>query len=105
MTPPKNPKKAAEGPVSGASFTDGQGKRWTACAECDRGGNGNDKDKCSCGWKVTKLNGLGCYLGTGIVGAIKQKQKLTRSQENYRRYLNLDTGLSFGEWMMFGSRP
>lgn len=97
-------KKAAEGPF-GKSFTDGHGKRWTACAECDRGGNGNAKDKCSCGWRVTELNGNGCYFGSDIVGEIKPKEKLTRSQKNYRRYLNSDTGLSFGEWVMFGSRP
>lgn len=46
------------------SFKDDKGRLWVACSECDRGGNGHDKDKCSCGWKVKRFNGLGCYLGT-----------------------------------------
>ena len=41
----------------------GRGALWVACSECERGGNGSDKDKCSCGWKVKKFNGLGCFLG------------------------------------------
>ena len=48
------------------SFTDQKGMRWVACAECERGGNGNDKDKCSCGWQVKELNGMGCFAGTEI---------------------------------------
>lgn len=44
------------------SFKDGN-SFWTACSECNRGGNGTDKDKCSCGWKVKRYNGLGCYAG------------------------------------------
>jgi hypothetical protein len=36
------------------------------CHECTRGGNGNDKDKCSCGWQQKKKSSLGCYLGTKI---------------------------------------
>lgn len=39
------------------------GKISVACSECDRGGNGSDPDKCSCGWKVKKWNKMGCYLG------------------------------------------
>ncbi len=78
------------------------GKRWTACAECDRGGNGNAKDKCSCGWQCTKLNGLGCFLGTAIVGEPKAQPKLTRSQERYRRFLEygdgFDSFLGFCRW-------
>jgi len=48
------------------SFKDDKGKLWVACSECNRGGNGKDKDKCACGWKVKKFNGLGCYLGNLI---------------------------------------
>ena len=84
------------------SFTDEDGKRWTACAECNRGGNGNDKDKCACGWQCTKLNGLGCFLGTAIVGEPKAQPKLTRSQERYRRFLEygdgFDSFLGFCRW-------
>lgn len=36
------------------------------CHECERGGNGSDPDKCSCGWKVKKKSYLGCYTGTKI---------------------------------------
>jgi len=48
------------------SFRDKKGRLWVACSECDRGGNGNDPDKCSCGWRVKRFNGSGCYLGTLI---------------------------------------
>ncbi len=33
------------------------------CHECNRGGNGDDKDKCSCGWQIKKETSLGCFLG------------------------------------------
>ena len=46
------------------SFKDSKGILWVACSECDRGGNGSDKDKCSSGWQVKKFNGLGCFSGT-----------------------------------------
>ncbi|MFA5377076.1 MAG: hypothetical protein WC455_15095 [Dehalococcoidia bacterium] len=77
---------------------------WTSCARCNRGGNGNDKDKCACGWSITDLNSpLGCYLGTQIVGEVRREpeNKLTRSQRNYQRYLEIDPGFSFAEWMGF----
>ena len=45
------------------SFRDDKGKLWVACSECERGGNGSDKDKCSCGWKTKRFNGLGCFCG------------------------------------------
>jgi hypothetical protein len=48
------------------SFREEKGKLWVACSECERGGNGNDKDKCSCGWKVKRFNGSGCFDGTII---------------------------------------
>ena len=48
------------------SFIDKNGMRWTACSECERGGNGNDKDKCSCGWNVKRFNGSGCFSGIEI---------------------------------------
>ena len=40
-----------------------RGKPWTACCECDRGGNGSAKDKCASGWKCKKWNYLGCFMG------------------------------------------
>ena len=45
-------------------YKDTNGKLWVACSECERGGNGSDKDKCSCGWNVKRFNKLGCFIGT-----------------------------------------
>jgi len=71
------------------------------CSCCDRGGRGNAQDKCSCGWKVTEGEDLGCYLGKPIVGQPKQPPKLTRSQKRYQEYLASDYGGSFKEYMGF----
>ncbi len=46
------------------SFRDTKNKLWVACSECNRGGNGTDPDKCSCGWKAKRFNGSGCFIGT-----------------------------------------
>jgi len=54
------------------SFRDKKGRLWVACSECDRGGNGNDPDKCSCGWQVKRFNGAGCYLGSLIKGELNE---------------------------------
>lgn len=54
------------------SEKDNRGMLWVACSECERGGNGSDKDKCSCGWKVKKFNGLGCFSGI-ILNKLKDK--------------------------------
>lgn len=56
------------------SYTDAKGLRFTACCECDRGGNGNAVDKCSCGWRVKRWNGLGCYLGSPISTSAEKVQ-------------------------------
>lgn len=45
------------------SFKDNRGMLWIACSECERGGNGLDKDKCSSGWKCKRFNGTGCFNG------------------------------------------
>ena len=45
------------------SYYDDGGLLWVACCECNRGGNGADKDKCSSGWQCKRWNGLGCFLG------------------------------------------
>ena len=73
--------------------------RWTACGLCNRGGNGNDKDKCACGWQVYEINHQGCYLGEPIVGEIKPRPRLSRSKERYQAFLRADCGLSFREWL------
>ena len=46
------------------SFRDNKGMLRVACSECERGGNGSDVDKCSCGFKAKKFNGSGCFIGT-----------------------------------------
>jgi hypothetical protein len=43
---------------------DSKGLLNVACSECERGGNGSDPNKCSCGWKVKKYNKMGCFAGT-----------------------------------------
>jgi len=53
------------------SFKDSNGKLWVSCSECERGGNGTDKDKCSCGWRVKRFNGLGCFVG-GLIDDLKE---------------------------------
>ena len=46
------------------SYRDTKGVLWVSCSECDRGGNGSDKDKCSSGWRCKSFNGFGCFIGT-----------------------------------------
>ena len=46
------------------SRTDTKGKLYVDCSECERGGNGSDKDKCSCGWQIKRGWQGGCFLGT-----------------------------------------
>jgi len=41
-----------------ASFYDNKGKLFIDCSECDRGGNGTDKNKCSCGCHTKKADVL-----------------------------------------------
>lgn len=48
------------------SFKDNRGMLWVACSECERGGNGGDKDKCSSGGKCKRFNETGCFSGTLI---------------------------------------
>lgn len=88
------------------SFNDDNGRRWTACCECNRGGNGKDKDKCSCGWQCTTWNSLGCFLGTAIVGGIKPRAKLSRSKQRYQRFLEYGEGFdSFLDYCQWDSGP
>ncbi len=82
------------------SFQDEQGKQWVACCECTRGGNGQDKDKCSCGWKSTKWDYLGCFLGE-VEQNPKKPEKLSRSKERYQKYLKSELDISFAEYMGF----
>jgi|LGOV01.1.fsa_nt_gb hypothetical protein len=84
------------------SFKDKEGKQWTACCECNRGGNGNAEDKCSCGWQSTEWDQKGCFIGTSIVGEPKKAEKQTRGQERYQRYLEysdcFDSFIDFCRW-------
>ena len=88
------------------SFKDEKGRQWTACCECNRGGNGNDKDKCSCGWQCTEWNQMGCFLGPEIVGEIKPRKKQTRSQKRYLRFLEYgDYFEDFREFLSWDCDP
>lgn len=50
------------------SKKDKQGRTIVDCSECERGGNGSDKDKCSCGWQTKRGRQGACYLGTLMKG-------------------------------------
>ena len=58
------------------SYKDTKGKLWVACCECNRGGNGKDKDKCSAGWQTKRWNHLGCFMGTLIEGVNDDSKKI-----------------------------
>lgn len=62
------------------SFSDDQGRRWTACCECNRGGNGFSVNKCACGWRCKQWNGLGCYSGERIT--VTQENKGEQKNKN-----------------------
>jgi len=49
-----------------SSFYDTNGQLYVDCTECERGKNGNDDDKCSCGVRVKFKNRNGCFCGTLI---------------------------------------
>jgi len=46
------------------SYKDSRGALYVDCSECERGGNGADQDKCSCGGRVKKSKKTGCFSGT-----------------------------------------
>lgn len=52
------------------SERDSRGMLCVDCAECKRGGNGGDSDKCSSGWKIKKGGKGGCFLGKLIDGIV-----------------------------------
>jgi hypothetical protein len=54
------------------SYTDGGGRLWVACSECERGGNGKEEDKCARGWKVRRYNKRGCFSGREIRGGTNE---------------------------------
>jgi hypothetical protein len=62
------------------SYFDSKGHLFVACSECDRGGNGTDKDKCSCGWQVKRWNKLGCFMGTLLPKYEEARLKAAESQ-------------------------
>lgn len=45
------------------SKLDKRGNLYIDCSECNRGGNGQDEEKCSCGWQIIKPNRGGCFIG------------------------------------------
>lgn len=50
------------------SLRDTKNKLYVDCSECERGGNGNAKDKCSCGWQVKRGKQGGCFCGSLMAG-------------------------------------
>jgi len=52
------------------SFYDSSKRLCVDCSECTRGGNGQAKDKCSCGWQHKKGGRGACYLGTLMPGIV-----------------------------------
>ena len=50
------------------SERDTRGALFVDCAECNRGGNGNDPEKCSSGWKHKRGRKGGCFMGALIEG-------------------------------------
>jgi hypothetical protein len=62
------------------SFKDRDGLLWIACSECERGGNGSDKDKCSCGWQITRSGKQGCFMGRLLVKFDESEVKLWKEK-------------------------
>ena len=48
------------------SERDSRGYLIVDCSECERGGNGSNKDKCACGWQIKKGRKGCCFAGTLI---------------------------------------
>ena len=57
------------------SFLDTKGKLYVDCSECERGGNGSDVDKCSCGWQRKRGLAGGCFMGTLLRDLATPKNK------------------------------
>lgn len=68
---------------------------------CIHGGNGNDNDKCSCGWKQHKPSHNGCYLCAPIIGEIKKRPKMSISEERYHAYITFGIDLGFKKFIDF----
>ena len=66
------------------SRADTKGKLYVDCSECERGGNGSDKDKCSCGWQVKRGKQGGCFLGTLRAGLTVSSPNATGEQPETR---------------------
>ena len=78
------------------------------CHECNRGGNGNDPDKCACGWRIKDKSVLGCFAGTQIVGDIVKKPivKVSKSKQRYQRFLEYGDGFkSFLDYCRWDAEP
>lgn len=76
--------------------------KFTKCFNCDRGGRGNAKDKCACGWQVTKDGPMGCYLGAPITGKPRRPAKISKAKQRYQNYLYSEIGEEFGWFITSG---
>jgi len=54
---------------------DTKGNLYVDCTECTRGRNGQDKDKCSAGFKHKRGNKGGCFLGELLPTLKMEKNK------------------------------
>ena len=68
-------RKLGKKPELPASFYDTKGHLYVDCSECERGGNGGDKDKCSPGWEVKRPHIGGCFAGNIIPGVLEEISK------------------------------
>jgi hypothetical protein len=57
------------------SKPDSLGRVYVDCSECNRGGNGNDKDKCSCGHFIKRGGKGGCFCGDPLPHVVKHLAK------------------------------
>jgi len=67
-----------------ASFYDSNGKLYIDCTECEKGKNGSDSNKCSCGIRVKKPNQGGCFNGYLCMHIDKAKLKQEVKYESIR---------------------
>jgi hypothetical protein len=57
------------------SQRDSRGVIFVDCSECERGANGSEKDKYSCGWRTKKGGKGGCFMGT-LIPSVREKMEV-----------------------------
>jgi len=64
------------------SAVDIKGNLSVDCSECERGGNGTAKDKCSCGWKTKRPKHGACYIGDLMEKYLDEARKKIEAVKN-----------------------